>query len=157
MSIDAIKTVMASSKTTGLPRMVLFAMATYANSESRVWASAVTLAKDCNTADRSVRRAMKTLVDLGEIIDTGERVRLVPVYEIAARTPDTTSGCKRVHNSESSDAASETPDRVSGQTPDDTSPPDTVSPDEASGLDDRPLTHGPRPLTPRQSNHKEPQ
>ena len=133
MSIDAIKTVMSSSKSTGLPRMVLFVMATYASKESRVWASAVTIAKDCNTADRSVRRAIKSLVDLGEISDTGDRVRLVPVYEITVCTPDTPSGCKRVQNSATPDTASETPDETSGLTP------DTPSPDDMS-----PLTHGPQ-------------
>ena len=82
MAITATKAVWAQSRATGNTRLVLLALADHVNEQRlqagygcEAWPSQSTLAKMCRSSRSTVKLALRRLVELGEIVDTGERKR----------------------------------------------------------------------------------
>lgn len=73
MSVQAIASVLAHSRSQGAARIVAFVLANHANSTTGLaWPGMTLLMAEANLSERSVRRALAELVDLGEIADAGE-------------------------------------------------------------------------------------
>ncbi len=66
MSIQAVGWVLDHERdTTGTTRLVLLALANYANTRGDAWPSVKTLAADCNCSDRQVQYSLGELVNRG--------------------------------------------------------------------------------------------
>lgn len=66
--ISAIQWVFEKSKSKGLSRLVLLALANYSNNKGVAWPSLKTLQVDTNASRRGVINAVQNLVDIGEIL-----------------------------------------------------------------------------------------
>jgi hypothetical protein len=82
MALSASKAVWAGSRATGNARLVLLALADFANEEevkfcgnAEAWPSQSKLAHMCRCRRSTVQEALKALVALGEIENTGRRKR----------------------------------------------------------------------------------
>lgn len=67
MSVESISKVLAHSKAEKTDRLVLLVIANH-DGDGGSWPSVATLARGANTSERSVQRAIKSLVELGEIV-----------------------------------------------------------------------------------------
>ncbi|QCO16964.1 helix-turn-helix domain-containing protein (plasmid) [Azospirillum brasilense] len=88
MSLDASKLVWRHSQATGSARVVLLALADHANEAFEAWPSQATLAGMAKVTDRQVRKALRRLVELGEITPIRTGPRGVTVYRITCGAPE---------------------------------------------------------------------
>lgn len=67
MSVDALSWVWKHSQSEGVHRLVLLAIADYANHDGRAWPSTTSIANKAKVGRRSVFRAVDRLVEMGEL------------------------------------------------------------------------------------------
>lgn len=67
MSVKATSLVWEHSRATGVELLVLLAIADYTNDDGRAWPSQDTIARKARCSDRTVRRVVDRLVELGEL------------------------------------------------------------------------------------------
>lgn len=80
MSIQIMQAVWANSQSTGRARLVLLAIADH-QGEIGAWPSIATLAKMVNASERSVKRDIQELVELGELIVESQAAPIPSQYK----------------------------------------------------------------------------
>ena len=84
MSIQAMDWALKQPVKPAAAKLLLIAIANYANHEGKAWPSKTTLANDCCIDKSVVCRHMKTLVDLGHVTTTERRIQGVSLTSVIA-------------------------------------------------------------------------
>lgn len=92
MSIQAMDWALKQPVKPAAAKLLLIAIANYANHEGKAWPSKTTLANDCCIDKSVVCRHMKTLVDLGYVTTTERRIQGVSLTSIIALNISTHGG-----------------------------------------------------------------
>ncbi len=90
MSVKATNSVWERSRATGMTRLVLLAIADHADDAGRAWPSFARLAERCRMHRSSVARAIRQLIEFGELAVVEKGQRCGNIYQITIDTVTTT-------------------------------------------------------------------
>lgn len=102
MSVEATNAVWKHSTMKGNRKLVLLALADYANDDWKSWPSVETLARKCGTSVRSVQEIAKSIEASGELrVHHGAGIHGVNVYEILVGRGAESAGVQNLRGAES--------------------------------------------------------